>query len=100
MRYEVSQEGAAATLHLRGELVLADRDGFDGAVRAALKPGVASVTVDLSGLEYMDSAGLGMLLTLREAAEDLGTRVVLRGAAGEVKELLEMARFDTLFDLV
>lgn len=99
MRYEVTQEGGEAVLHLRGELVLSDRDSFDGVAKEALKPGVAALVVDLSGLEYMDSAGLGMLLTLREQSENLGVNVALRGAGGEVRELLELARFDTLFEL-
>ena len=45
----------------------------------------------------MDSAGLGFLLTLREKAEGNGRTVILSKPAGAVRELLELARFDTLF---
>ncbi|MEW5728514.1 MAG: STAS domain-containing protein [Pseudomonadota bacterium] len=97
MRYEISDEPAGPTLVLRDQLTFADRDPFDGVIDKLLARKARRVVIDLSQLEYMDSAGLGMLLTLRDRAERENAEVALRGPRSEVRELLVLACFDTLF---
>ncbi len=98
MKYEVSEQDGRCVLHLRDQLVFADRESFD-AVLPRLLEGNRPIVVDFQGLEYMDSAGLGMLLTLRDKAERVNAPVILRHAEGEVAELLQLACFDTLFTI-
>lgn len=57
------------------------------------------VAVDLSRTDYMDSAGLGMLLRLREHAGNDPKSVRLVGANDTVKLILEVANFGRLFTL-
>lgn len=59
--------------------------------------GGGAVVVDLTDVDYIDSAGLGMLLNLRERAGKTETQITLTGAAGLTREALELASFDTLF---
>ena len=59
--------------------------------------GSPRIVVDMAKLEYMDSSGLGMLLTLREQVKGNKAEVVIARPRGEVRELLELACFDTLF---
>lgn len=99
MKYEIKNEGGSTVLHLFTELTLADRDEFERIVPQVIS-GTQSVTVDMQGLTYMDSAGLGMLLTLKEKADPSGASISIRNAEGEVKELLDLACFDTLFSIV
>ena len=40
-----------------------------------------------------------MLLLARDEGEKTNTTVTLRGAQGQVRRMLEVARFDTLFRL-
>lgn len=40
-----------------------------------------------------------MLLLARDEGEKTNAAVVIRGAQGQVKRMLEVARFDTLFKL-
>lgn len=56
------------------------------------------ITVDLTGAAYVDSAGMGMLLVLRDGARARGKSVVLEGAGGTVKEVLRIANFHKIFD--
>lgn len=97
MMYELKVDGDGATVVLRGDLTAADRDAFETMADRAVASGPRHLTVDLGKLGYMDSAGLGMFLTLREKAEAKGGTVTLHGPAGEVRDLLLLARFDTLF---
>ncbi len=63
------------------------------------KKGVVSITVDLAAVRYMDSAALGMLLVLREKALSQGTSVLLDHCTGMVRQVLEIANFQKLFDI-
>ena len=69
-----------AVLAFRGDLDLAGVGAAEAAIRDAMvRPG--DVTIDLSGLEFMGSEGVRMVLRARERAEAEGR--VLRVVAGE-----------------
>lgn len=58
---------------------------------------VRDVEVDFRATSYIDSAALGMLLMLRSCAEAAGKTVTLINANGTVRDILEIAHFETLF---
>ncbi len=97
MKYEISENTGRTVLALRDQLTFSDRAAFDELIPQVLRNGHAGVVVDMTALTYMDSAGLGMLLTLRDRAEKAKTTVAIRGPQGDVKELLRLSCFDTLF---
>lgn len=97
MKYEVKTEGDRTRLHLQDQLVHGDRVQFERVVSEVLAGRPSQVEVDFSALTYMDSAGLGFLLTLREKATAARATVVLAKPTGIVKDILDLARFDTLF---
>lgn len=99
VKYEITDDEAGPTLLLKNQLTFADRDLFDGVIDKLLARKKRKVAVDLSQLDYMDSAGLGMLLTLRDRAERANAEVVIRKPRSEVKELLVLACFDSLFEI-
>lgn len=99
MKYEITDDEAGPTLILRDQVTFADREVFDSVIDKLLARKRRQVAVDLSALDYMDSAGLGMLLTLRDRAERAGSDVTLRRPRSEVRELLVLACFDTLFTI-
>ncbi|GAA4102734.1 MULTISPECIES: STAS domain-containing protein [Actinomadura] len=45
-----------------GEIDMSNTDAFTSAVEAALEEAAATVVIDLSRVEYLDSAGLSVLL--------------------------------------
>ena len=72
--------------------------------RFANRPDVESteVVLDLSQCGEIDSAGIGMLLVLRDSLDgvvDSGGRVALRGLQPAVGTLLSVARVDERFEL-
>lgn len=97
MKYEITDDEAGPTLFLKDQLTFADRDAFDSVIDKLLARKKRKVAVDLGALDYMDSAGLGMLLTLRDRAERANADVSIRNPRAEVKELLVLACFDSLF---
>lgn len=56
-------------------------------------------TVDLSGLEYVSSAGLGVLIATQRRLADRGERLTLRGPTPHVRELLRITGLDLIFEV-
>ncbi|HLN23468.1 MAG TPA: STAS domain-containing protein [Patescibacteria group bacterium] len=99
MNYEIAEKNGQRTLVLRGQLTFADRAALDQVIAQVLAGEIRTMSVDLEHLDYMDSAGLGMLLTLRDRAGKANVQVRLVKPQGDVKELLSLACFDTLFSI-
>lgn len=89
----------ALVVAIKGDLDLASAGELVGAVEA-LEPLVAPVTVDVSGLEFVDSAGLRALLNVRERVERSSrARLRLVGVGGELHSLLELCGLLDAFDV-
>lgn len=60
---------------------------------------MTSCVVDLHKLEYVSSAGLGMLLATQQRLLRNGQKIKLRDPSPSVRKILELARFNILFDI-
>ena len=60
---------------------------------------VRQVVLHMSGVEFVDSAALGMMLLAADEAEKHKKQLIISGATGQVKKMFDMARFDTLFTM-
>lgn len=90
---------ATATYVLAGRL-----DGFTSAaheaeLRALLAGDTSSVTIDLSQLEYVSSAGLRVLLMTAKLAKTKGGAVVLSSPTSVVRDVLKISGFDKIFEI-
>jgi len=59
--------------------------------------GESRVVVDFSGIDYISSAGLRVMLTLAKRAKDQKARVALFAMNDSVRQVFELAGFLTLF---
>lgn len=74
-------------------------DDFNRVVNEAVQRSESDeIVVDLQATEYVGSAGLGMLLILRDRARGKGKPVVLASAHGAVRTVLRVAHFEKLFE--
>lgn len=101
MQATIRQDAGMATISLAGRFDFNTHRDF----RAAYEPlvsddAVRAVTVDFSGVDYLDSSALGMLLMLRDKMGGCGKDVVLSGVQGSVRQVLEIANFSKLFRIV
>lgn len=98
---EISAEQSQDTYHLTlcGRFTFEDNEKFRKALNSAEQAGCGHITVNLEGLEYIDSSGLGMLLLLREIGDTLSARIELCHAKGQPLKLFEISKFGTLFDM-
>lgn len=53
-------------------------------------PGVHLLVVDIGAIDFVDSSGLGLLVELRQLADDRGAGFVLRSVPRRVSRLLQL----------
>lgn len=99
----VSAHYSQGTQELRimvaGRFDFSEHKAFRDAYQNATSP-VSSYVIDMSNTDYLDSSALGMLLMLREHAGGDASRITLEGCRPDVKQILEVSRFDSLFNIV
>jgi anti-sigma B factor antagonist len=86
----------AWVLTARGELDYADCAAFRSHVDRILRAMPPACIVDLSEIDYLDSSGLGLLLSLYREYGTAGGKLVLI-ASETVDGILDITRLDTLF---
>ena len=100
MQASILSESGKVTIKLVGRFDFNTHREF----RAAYEPLIADaairgVTVDFSGVDYLDSSALGMLLMLRDKLGGANKEVTLTGVRGNVKQVLDIANFGKLFQI-
>ncbi len=60
---------------------------------------IKDLLIDMNKVEYLDSSALGMLLLLKQRADELRKPVSIRCAPGTVRKVLDIANFGRLFPL-
>lgn len=96
MDYTVRDSGGVRELELRGQITFEADAGFRDILAEWEKGGVAECVLNLSAVEYMDSAGLGLLVLANNAAKRTGVVLRLKHPRGQVRELIEISEFHTI----
>lgn len=100
MQASVTSAEGRAVIRLQGRFDFNSHREFRDAIDAALKESAKEVTVDLGGVDYLDSSALGMLLMLRDKVRSVDKSVSLSNCRGAVKQVLDIANFSKLFTIV
>ena len=95
MRVQFDDNGAKVSIS--GEFTFGDHAAFKAIADRVFEGQGWPIVIDLAKLEFIDSAGLGMLLIVRDEAKKANRSLVLRGAQGQVKRMFEVTKFNTLF---
>jgi len=82
-------------LCLRGPLTMENILPFQNALRR--EENAESVILDLSEVPYLDSSGLGSLVSAYVSRQKAGRRVALSGVNERVFRLFEITRVESLF---
>ena len=73
-----------------GDVDASTEQRFRDGLTSALSDGVLRVVVDLDGVAFMASAGIGVLMGVRRVLADDGGLLVLAAPHGEVAQVLTM----------
>jgi anti-sigma B factor antagonist len=87
-----------SVITVKGRVDSSTADQFEAAVTDELKSGQRNLVFDLSEVDFLSSAGLRILVMSRKEAQKGGGVVRLAKPSPRVKETLEIAGLDVLFE--
>lgn len=97
MSYKVLSNAAEHDVEFYDEMTFKNHDEFFAIVDELAANPRERWVFDLGHIEFLDSAGLGMLIGAREKVP--GTEIVIRGANQEIQDVMMLARFEELFTI-
>lgn len=91
---QVRSEGTAAVLEIHGEMTARSEGTLMDAYASASDTGAGAIVLDFSDLEYMNSGGIGLLVTLLIRVQRAGQRLLAVGLDDHYKQILSLTRLD------
>jgi len=91
---ETDRSGSAPILRIEGDVTSASEADLMAAYASIADGGTKLVVLDFSRLAYMNSGGIGLLLTLLFRAQRGGVRLVATGLSEHYRQIFELTRLD------
>jgi anti-sigma B factor antagonist len=80
-----------------GQLIVGNRHELKDLIQAALEKGERRLLIDFSRTGYIDSSGLGALVSISKRVRESGGELRLSGLNDDLRSLFELTKLDTLF---
>lgn len=99
---DMKASGNGETLNISGikELAAANANSFRDQVRATLSEAQRVIEIDMSETMFVDSCGLGALISLHKTACSRNGLVRLLNPTPPVQQILELTRMHRIFEIV
>jgi anti-sigma B factor antagonist len=101
-RFQLSERAldpSTAVISVEGELHVSTAPEFSRALNASIADGRTAVVLDLTGVAFIDSTGLSVLLNALRRVTRRGGRLSIACANPTVLRLFEITRLDSTFDI-
>jgi anti-sigma B factor antagonist len=89
----------AAVIELRGDVTAASETELMDAYREAGREEIRGIVLDFTRLDYMNSSGIGMLVTLLVRARREGRQVAACGLSDHYRQIFELTRLDEVISV-
>lgn len=99
MKHLLSVNGNHAAVSLAGKIYAHDAGIIRDQLLEAMEKGVKEITINLAGLDYIDSSGLGVLVTVHKRTLEMNGRLILTGVQGMAAEILKRTRLDKVLHI-
>jgi anti-sigma B factor antagonist len=99
LEFEVTSgtEGGAVVVAVRGDVDVATSPRLREALHQAIGGGASTVLVDMSRMDFIDSAGLGVLIGALKQAKEREVELVLRGLQPSPSKVFSITGLDAVF---
>jgi anti-sigma B factor antagonist len=97
MNFEVTKEGDVTVVEVTGQLIVGNRQELKDDVLKLLEDGGRKFLIDFRDTAYIDSSGLGVLVSLSKKIREKGGEMRLSNLNEDLRTLFELTKLDTLF---
>ena len=99
MGFEVSRQDDVTVLDVEGQLIVGNRQELKQKVLDELENGERKFLIDFDRTGYIDSSGLGVLVSLSKKIREQGGELRLANLNDDLRTLFELTKLDTLFQI-
>ncbi len=92
--FAVERAGSAGVIRIGGDVSAASETGLMDAYQRASEGGVRTILLDFAALEYMNSGGIGLLVTLLVRVQRAGQQLLATGLSEHYRQILALTRLD------
>jgi anti-sigma B factor antagonist len=91
--------GVVSVVDIRGDVTAGSEDALSDAYASASTPTTRAIILNFSGLDYMNSGGIGMLVMLLVRANRQRQRLLAYGLNQHYRQIFELTRLDEAIDI-
>src|SRR5262249_48820638 len=99
MRIDIVVDEGVTVLHITGEVDIATAEQLQTAGEQALTSYAGTLRIDLSGVTFLDSAGIGALIAIRNKAGQTQHTLILDHPSERITRLLALTGLSDVFHL-
>lgn len=99
MKLDISKMGDITVLRYEGSLDADNLAGFKKAVYEAADKGAVKFILDASKIDFIDSMGLGVIISLLRRIKQKGGDIKISSLTADVRTIFEITKLYRLFDV-
>lgn len=99
MELDIREYKRANVVRVTGRVDASVAPKFEEALKQQVEGGHAYLILEMDGTDYISSAGVRALISAQKALKSKGGGVLLAQPSGRVKEVLDIAGLDALFQV-
>jgi anti-sigma B factor antagonist len=99
MSFEVQKQDDVTVIDVKGQLIVGNRQELKQMVLDQLEAGARKFLIDFAGTGYIDSSGLGVLVSLSKKIREQGGELRLANLNEDLRTLFELTKLDSLFHI-
>lgn len=97
MKITLEQTQGVDVIHLKGRIIYESENYVKSEIEKHFEAGQKKLVLDLSGLSYINSSGLGILINLLKKIRGQNGDMYLAGLSREISELFRITSLDHVF---
>ena len=99
MSFQVTKDNDVTVVDVDGQLIVGNRQELKQKVLDELESGERKFLIDFANTGYIDSSGLGVLVSLSKKIREQGGELRLASLNEDLRTLFELTKLDTLFQI-
>lgn len=99
MSFNMRRFGEVTVVEVAGQLIVGNRQELKRMILAEIDAGTRRFVVDFAHTGYIDSSGLGILVSLSKKIRETDGRLRLSSLNDDLRTLFELTKLHTLFEI-
>ncbi|OHD65171.1 MAG: hypothetical protein A2176_02735 [Spirochaetes bacterium RBG_13_51_14] len=98
-QYSSTKHGGVTVIHIGGSLDAETSPKFDSKIKGEIDKGARKIVCNMAHLDYIASAGLGVLIAANDILSKQGGEIRLSAMNEKIKKIFKLLGFIRLFKL-